>query len=75
MRCGLLVPDMVVAVGFAVLVLFLLLLTPSGMEVEDPVLDVGGAFLGSSGPEELTFAAFNPEALLLVVGAADIDVI
>lgn len=63
---------MVVAAGFAVL---LLLLTPSGIEAEDPVLEVGGAFPGSCGPEELAFAAFNPEELLLVVGAADIDAI
>lgn len=50
--------------------LLLLLFTLSGMDAEDPVLDVGGAFPG------IAVAAFNPEeALLLVVGAADIDVI
>jgi hypothetical protein len=47
------------------------------MDAEDPVLDVGGAFPGSDGGGgDVAVAAFNPEeALLLVVGAADIDVI
>ena len=56
--------------------LLLLLFTLSGMDAEDPVLDVGGAFPGSDGGGDVAVAAFNPEeALLLVVGAADIDVI
>lgn len=86
-RCGLPEPDMVVLDAVPV---FLLLLSLSltltlllfSMDAVDTVLDVGGAFPGSGGDWDVavnvavTVAAFSPEeALLLVVGAADIDAI
>jgi len=71
-RWGLPEVDMVVEPAFLVLLLLLVLLL---IDAEDPVLDVGGAFPGTGG-WEVTVAAFNPEeALLVVVGAADIDAI
>jgi len=55
-----------------VLLLLLLLLW---MDEEDPVFDVGDAF-GGGGIWAVAVADFNTEgALLLVVGAADIDAI
>lgn len=68
-RWGLPEVDILVEPAFLVLLLVLLI------DAEDPVLDVGGAFPGTGG-WEVAVAAFNPEeALLLVVGAADIDAI
>jgi len=61
--------------GEAIFLLLLLSLL-SAMDAEDPVFDVGGALLGSVGGWDVVSATFNPVgALLLVVGAADIDVI
>ena len=77
MRWGL--PDMIVLLlgGPLSLGILLSLLSIAPMDAEDPDLEVGGAFPGIGGCcscEDVFGATFNPEvAVLLVVGAADID--